>query len=110
MSKHLSRTEELILLSVWRLQEDAYTLTVQEAMSELLGRDVSIGAVYVPLERLAKQGLLRTREGQPTDRRGGRRKRFYELTAKGQSALAVLDALQKKAWAGWSAPTVVTSS
>lgn len=103
MMKILSRTEELLLLTVWRLQDDAYSLSIQEAMSDLLGKPVSIGAVYVPLERLAKRGLLKTREGEPTDQRGGRRKRFYELSAKGQAALAAIDAIQQKAWQGWSA-------
>lgn len=102
--KLLSRTEELLLLTVWRLQDDAYSLTIQEAMSDLLDKPVSIGAVYVPLERLAKHGLLKRREGQPEDRRGGRRKRFYELTAKGHAALAEIDAIQRKAWKGWAVP------
>lgn len=102
--KLLSRTEELLILTVWKLRGDAYSLSIQEAMSELLDKPVSIGAVYVPLERLAKGGLLKTREGAPEDRRGGRRKRFYEVTAKGHAALATIDAVQKRAWSGWTAP------
>jgi DNA-binding PadR family transcriptional regulator len=102
--KLLSRTEELLMLTVWKLQDDAYSLTIQEAISDLLDKPVSIGAVYVPLERLAKRGLLKTREGAPEDRRGGRRKRFYEVTAKGHAALATIDAVQKRAWSGWTAP------
>ena len=97
----LSRTEELLLLTVWRLRDDAYSLTIQESMSDLLGRPVSIGAVYVPLERMARKGLLQTREGQPTEKRGGRRKRFYELSALGREALSEIEAVQRKAWAGW---------
>ena len=100
----LSRTEELLLLTVWRLRDDAYSLSIQDAMSDLLGKPVSIGSVYVPLERMARKGWLKTREGEPTEQRGGRRKRFYELSAKGQRALATIDAIQKKAWAGWVVP------
>ena len=100
----LSRTEELLLLTVWRLQDDAYSLSIQEAMSQLLDKPVSIGSIYVPLERMKRSGLLAAREGQPTDQRGGRRKRFYTLTAKGQLSLARIDAIQKKAWDGWSIP------
>jgi len=103
--KLITRTEELLLLSVWRLQKDAYSLTIQEAMSDLLDKSVSIGAVYIPLERLAKQGLLKTREGAPTEKRGGRRKRFYELTAEGQSALSALHKVQTKAWRSWHLPS-----
>ena len=105
--KLLTRTEELLLLTVWKLQEDAYSLSVQDAMAQLLGKAVSIGAVYIPLERLAKRGLLKTREAAPTEKRGGRRKRFYEVTAKGQAALATIDLLQKKAWEGWTTSTAV---
>jgi|AP45_3_1055517.scaffolds.fasta_scaffold208057_1 DNA-binding PadR family transcriptional regulator len=100
--KLLTRTEELLLLTVWKLRKDAYSLSIQDAMAELLGKSVSIGAVYIPLERLAKRGLLKTREAAPTEKRGGRRKRFYEVTARGQAALAAIDSLQKKAWEGWA--------
>ena len=97
----ISRTEELLLLTVWKLQDDAYTLTVQEAMSSVTGKKVSVGAVYIPLERLAKKGFLETREASPTRKRGGRRKRYYSLSGKGQQALKNLYLLQEKVWNEW---------
>ncbi len=96
----LSRTEELLLLSVWKLQDDAYGLSIRRHMSTLLDKRVSVGAVYIPLERLAKQGYLHTRESEPTDKRGGRRKKFYRLTGKGVAALQTVRQLHEQAWSG----------
>lgn len=102
MNTLLTRTEELILLSVWRLQKEAYGLSIKKGLADLLGKEPSVGAVYVPLERMVKNGFLTTRESDPTDKRGGRRKRFYELTAKGRSALVAVRTVHEKAWAGIS--------
>lgn len=96
--KLLSRTEELLLLAVWGLQEDAYGLAVRDRMQECTGKALSVGAVYVPLERLARKGFLSTRESDPTPERGGRRTRYYELTAKGVSALRHVRAVTERAW------------
>ncbi len=96
----LSRTEELLLLSVWKLQENAYGLSIRKQFSELIGKDMSVGAVYIPLERLKKKGLLSSWESEPTEKRGGRSKRFYTLTQQGVAALSAVKALQDKAWSG----------
>ena len=96
----LTRTEELLLLSVWRLQYDAYGLAVRRHMAELLSRNLSVGAIYIPLERLVKNGFLHTQESSPTDKRGGRRKRFYNLSGKGLAALNAVRDVQQKAWSG----------
>ena len=96
----LTRMEELLLLAVWRLQDDAYGLSIRRQMSTLLGRKVSVGAVYIPLERLAGRGLLASWESEPTEQRGGRRKRFYKLTPKGLAALNAVKRIQQEAWAG----------
>ena len=96
----LTRMEELLLLTVWRLQHDAYGLAIRRQVSRLLGKTVSVGAVYIPLERLAKKGLLDTWESEPTAKRGGRRKRFYKLTPKGLAALNTVKRVHDEAWSG----------
>ena len=96
----LTRMEELLLLTVWRLQDDAYGLAIRRQVSDLLDKKVSVGAVYIPLERLAKKCLLDTWESEPTAKRGGRRKRFYKLTPKGLSALNTVRQIHEAAWAG----------
>lgn len=94
----LSRIEELILLSVWKLQEDAYGLQIRQHLSELVGSDLSVGAVYVPLKRLKKRGYLESWDSDPTEERGGRSKRFYKLTKKGVNALQHVKTVQENAW------------
>lgn len=94
----LTRTEELILISVWKLQDEAYGLAVRDEMARLLDREVSVGSVYVPLERMQRDGLLASREEAPTERRGGRRTRYYRLTPKGVAALSAVRAVERRAW------------
>lgn len=83
----LTRSEELLLLTVWRLQEDAYGAAIRDQLTVKTGKDWAIGSVYGPLDRLAKRGLLNTFVGSPTPERGGRSKRCYKLTREGVSAL-----------------------
>lgn len=95
----LTRMEELLLLSVWKLQDEAYGLEIKKHLSELLNRDLSVGAVYVPLKRLKKRGYLETWDSEPTEKRGGRSKRFFKLTSKGVHALQQVKTVQEKSWA-----------
>ncbi len=97
-----TRNEELLLLCVWRLQDEAYGLSVREEMARVLERDVSVGAVYVPLERLARRGYLEVRDAAPTDERGGRRTRYYRLSAKGSAALSRIENVRSRAWQGFT--------
>ncbi len=98
--KILSRAEELVLLSVWRLQQDAYGVTIRKHIIESTNVDWSIGAIYVPLDRLTKWGYLEAIEGEPTAERGGRRKRYYSLTEDGRMALENLRQVQNNMWDG----------
>jgi len=101
-----TRNEELLLLCVWRLQDEAYGLSVRDEMQRILDRDVSVGAVYVPLERLARKGYLASREAPPTDERGGRRTRYYRLSSKGVAALSRIEQVRTRAWQGFTAADI----
>lgn len=96
----LTRSEELLLLSVWRLQEEAYGASIREELSKKTGKDWAIGSVYGPLDRLAKQGLLTTFIGAPTQERGGRSKRCYKLTRAGVAALNHTRQITEVFWQG----------
>ena len=96
--KILSRSEELVLLAVWKLQQEAYGVSIRKHIVELTRSDWSIGAIYVPLDRLAKWGYLKTEQGDPKPERGGRSKRFYGLTQDGLKALYHLKTVQKSMW------------
>ena len=81
MSAALGEFEQLVLLAVLRLGEDAYGAAIRRELVECAGRDASPGAIFTTLERLEARGLVRSRFGEPTPERGGRRKRYYQLRA-----------------------------
>lgn len=87
MPKTLGEFEQLILMAILRLGDDAYGVTIRREIEERTGRDVSAGAVYTALGRLEKGGLVSSRIGEPTPERGGRRKKFYRLEPVGARAL-----------------------
>jgi len=96
--KLLSRAEELVLLSVGCLGDEAYGVTIRNHVIESTAEDWSVGAIYVPLERLAKWGYLETVMSDPTPERGGRRKRFYRLTPSGLAALRHTREVHDELW------------
>src|ERR1700731_2940279 len=75
--------ELLVLLALVRLGDEAYGVPISEAIEQSSGRSVSIGSVYITLERLANKGLVSSRLGEPTAERGGRAKTYFRITAKG---------------------------
>jgi DNA-binding PadR family transcriptional regulator len=83
----LGEFEQLVLLATVRGGSDAYGVTIRRAIVDRTGRDVSLAAVYKTLTRLEDKGFVVARVGEPTPERGGRRKRYYALTAPGQRAL-----------------------
>ncbi len=96
----LTRTEEFVLLAVWRLQGEAYSIPLRQTLSELTDRNWSLGAVYMPLERLVKKGMLASYLSDSTPERGGRHKRIYHLTEAGKRALIETRELERKMWSG----------
>ena len=98
--KLLSRTEELLLLAIWRLQDNAYTVTIQDQLQTVTGKTWSFGALFVSLDRPEKRGSLTSDLGEATPDRGGRRKRMYLLTASGKQALLEIRRIETAMWAG----------
>lgn len=88
MSKdHIGELEELILLLIVMLKEEAYGLAIQKALKEEAKRNVTIGAVHGTVNRLESKGLVESTMGGATEERGGRRKRIFKITAAGNVAL-----------------------
>jgi PadR family transcriptional regulator PadR len=83
----LGEFEHLILLAVLRLDDDAYGMRVRQEIADRTGRDVSIGAVYATLDRLAEKGLVVSSMGEATPERGGRAKRSFRLTRAGTDSV-----------------------
>ncbi len=98
MKKILSRADELVLLTIWRLNDNAYGVTIRKSVIKSTGHDWSVGAIYDTLERLTNWEYLKTYLSDPTPERGGRSKRFYEITEDGMTALNELRKVQDALW------------
>src|SRR5580692_3667520 len=95
----LGQFEQLLLTAILTLREDAYGVSIHAKATELAKpKDVSLGAVYVTLDRLEDKGLVSSRLSDPTPERGGRSKRFYRLEALGERALEESAATAKRIW------------
>lgn len=87
MAHSLGAFEELVLLAVCGLRDEAYAVPVQQEIEESGSRSASMGSIYATLDRLEKKGLLTSRMGVPSGKPGGKAKRFYEATGTGIAAL-----------------------
>ena len=88
MKQHsLGEFEELVLLLVAAQHDEAYGVAILEGLEENLGKKVNISAVHVALKRLEDKGFVKSRFGGITEERGGRRKKFYVITALGKKVL-----------------------
>ena len=85
--KTLGEFEEVVLLIVAILNGDAYSVGIISEIEIRLNRNVSLGAIQTVLKRLENKGLLKSEFGDATSERGGKRKRFYEVTAEGQKII-----------------------
>lgn len=83
----LGEFEQLVLIALIRLEENAYGMAVRRELEKRARRDVSIGAVYATLDRLEAKGLVRSRLGDTSDERGGRAKKCFTITGAGARAL-----------------------
>lgn len=84
---YLGEFELVVLATLVRLGDDAYGMQVRRDIEQSTGREVSIGAVYATLRRLASKGYIISRLGQASPERGGRAKRFFHLQPAGARAL-----------------------
>lgn len=84
---YIGEFEQLVLMTILRLGEQAYGATIRDEIADRVGRDVSLSAIYTTLDRLEDKRMLRSRMGDPTPQRGGRRKRYFAMTAAGERAL-----------------------
>ncbi len=85
--RSLGEFEQLLLLAVLRLGEDAYGVTIRREIEERTGREVSLGAIYPTMDRLEEKGLLTSFMGEPTGERGGRSRRYFTVLPEGVRAL-----------------------
>lgn len=87
-TQNLGEFEQIVLLAILRLREDAYGVSIRSEISIRTGRDTARGALYTTLDRLEEKGFVKSRMGDPTPIRGGRAKRYYTVSASGVRAVA----------------------
>ena len=87
MQRLLTDFELMILLATLRAGDEAYGIRIAQEIEQTAGRTVLMGAVYTALDRLERNGLVASTVGEPTPERGGRAKRFFEVTPRGLRAV-----------------------
>ena len=96
----LGEFEQLVLLAIIQLGDDAYGMTIRRQIEDRTGRSVAIGALYTALERLERKGYVASALSDPTPQRGGRAKRLFHLRRAGESALKRSRDTLARMWAG----------
>jgi PadR family transcriptional regulator, regulatory protein PadR len=92
--------EQLVLLALLRLDNDAYGMEVREEIERRTGREVSYGAVYTTLDRLEQKGHVAHRMGEVTPERGGRARKYFSVLPEGREALRVTQQALTVMWEG----------
>ncbi|MEO0333642.1 MAG: helix-turn-helix transcriptional regulator [Bacteroidota bacterium] len=98
MKGYLGEFEELVLLTIATLGQEAYGVAIKEELEKRANRRISIGALHATISRLEDKGFLTSYMGGATAERGGRRKRFFELTREAVEALAAMKSLRDELW------------
>lgn len=83
----LGEFEQIVLLTILRLGENAYGVTIRAEITACTGREPAPGALYNTLDRMEEKGLVQSQLGDPTPQRGGRAKRYFTVTRRGRVAV-----------------------
>jgi len=94
----LSRIEEILLLAIWKLEDNAYGISVREQVERDTGVKWMSGAIYAPLNRLKKNGYVRTLQAKNSAKKGGRPRIYYQLTKLGMRKLATIQEVTQSIW------------
>lgn len=98
MKGYLGEFEELVLLTIANLRDEAYGVAILHDISERTNRKLSLGALHSTLTRLEEKGYINSDFGEPTRERGGRRKRYFHLTSEAIQALTNMKSLRDELW------------
>jgi DNA-binding PadR family transcriptional regulator len=99
--RNFTKIEELILLAVHHLGEEAYLITIRDRIRAFTGRTYAVGTVYAPLSRLEAYGYLRAVKSRPPDSPHSKSIQYYRLTQQGRAALGELYRQSERMWKGF---------
>ena len=94
----LGEFEEIVLLTVGVLYDEAYGVSIKKEIETRLNRNVSVGALQTALKRLEEKGYLKSREGEATEDRAGRPKKYFQITALGKRAMEYTKSTRDELW------------
>jgi len=100
MSRFLTDYELMIMLAILRLRNDGYGVTIARELEQTAGRQTTLAAVYLALDRLERQGLVTSALGEATPERGGRAKKYFKVTSKGLHAVRATHRAFIALWSG----------
>lgn len=95
---NLGEFEELVLLTIASMVNEAYSVAICDDLEHRTGRSVKLGVVHSVLNRLEEKGLAKSKLGEATSERGGKRKRYYTITSGGKAALLNAKELRDQYW------------
>ena len=95
---YLGEFEEIVILTVGILNNEAYSVAIKDEIESRLSRTVSMGALHTALKRLEDKGYLRSYAGEVTEDRAGRPRRYFEITAMGKKAMQYVKATRDELW------------
>jgi DNA-binding PadR family transcriptional regulator len=95
---NLGEFEELVLLTIAALVNDAYSVGICDELEKRTGRNSKLGVVHSVLNRLEEKGFVKSSLGEATNVRGGKRKRFYAITSAGKAALLKSKEVRDELW------------
>ena len=98
MSKSIGSLEEIVLLIVIVLEDNAYAVTISDEYEKQFGKSISIPAIHTVLRRLENKGFIKSHVGGATNLRGGRSKRFYTITKVGYETARELNQQRTTLW------------
>ena len=105
----LGEFEQIVLLAILRLGDTAYAINIRDEITQCTDREPTPGALYTTLDRLEEKGLVAVRVGDPTPQRGGRAKRYFNVTSKGVHAVARVQRSYRRLLEGVALPGVANA-
>ena len=101
----LSRAEEIILLAVFKLEKNAYGVTIREQVQNDIGRYWSFGVIYKTLKKMKSKGYVHRNPSDPLKERGGRTRYYYSVTPQGLKVLDEIRLVTSSIWRGIRNPS-----
>jgi len=98
--KELTKLEELVMIAIWHLEDEAYGVQIKTKVQEIVGREYFYNTLYTTFDQLKRKGFITKHFGEPSTVRGGKRKVYFHITREGRGALESAFKRQNRIWNG----------